>query len=83
MIKTQWITTEHEIRMNINKEDINVIFSDPDEGTLKSWLMQMNDIAIFLKGTPDSMLCKLTRKQKATIANTLTDIAKRLIKEEV
>ncbi len=80
---TKWVTCDHQIEIHIKPEDINVIFDEPQDGSLKHWLTQLNDVAIFLRGTPTSVIAKLNKAQADTIAEALWEISDRITREHI
>ena len=78
MKKTVSVQAWHDIEITIGCEDIQVIFENPDDDSLKAWLVQLNDVAIFLKGTPKSTLEKLSPNQARVIHSALIDICDRI-----
>lgn len=78
MKKTVSVQSWHDIEVTIGVEDIEVIFDNPDEDTLKAWLIQLNDVAIFLKGTPEITLNQLSQVQADMIIKALTEICDRI-----
>ena len=74
----KWVTSDHEIEIYLKPKDIEVISQEPQDGSLKHWLIQMDDIAIFLKGTSQSMIDRMGAKQVEVVAEALREIAYRL-----
>lgn len=81
MKKTVSVQSWHDIEVTIGPEDIQVIFDDPDDDTLKAWLIQLNDVAIFLKGTPNIILNQLSENQANMITTALTEICDRIMRD--
>ena len=81
MKKIVSVQSWHDIEVTIGVEDVQVIFDHPDDGSLKAWLIQLNDVAIFLKGTPESLLQKLSPNQARVIHSALNDICERILSQ--
>jgi len=75
---TKIVTCEHEVEFNISTDDIEVIYDNQPE-SIRAWLKQMNDIAIFLKGSPQEFIDKLSYTQAMTISEGLIGLARKLI----
>jgi cytidylate kinase len=78
MKKKVSVQSWHDIEVTIKPEDIEVIFDNLDDGTLTTWLIQLNDVAIFLKGTPNIILNSLSEKQANVIIEALMEICERI-----
>lgn len=78
MKKTVSVQSWHDIEVTIGVDDVQVIFDNLDDGTLTAWLIQLNDVAIFLKGTPNIILNSLSEKQANVIIEALTVICERI-----
>ena len=81
--KSKWQTIDIEVEMEIGPDDIEVIFTDPDDCTQKQYMRQLNDVAIFLKGTPDSMIKTFTKAQVDVICAALWDISDRFVQTQI
>ena len=75
------ILCNHEVEFNIIHEDIEVIYLAMQPGDLGSWLKQLNDVAIFLRGSPVKVLNQLSSAQAHAISDALTEIAVRILNE--
>lgn len=65
-----------EIEIEIDTDDISVIYSDnPD---VPEWLGQMNSIASFIKGTPMELVEQLSQKQVDILSQFLIDQGNKL-----
>lgn len=67
-----------EVEFEIGAEDITIIFDEPHDNNLDHWLRQMNDIAVFLKGTSPSIIGQLNQAQGELIAGALRELADRI-----
>ena len=68
MIVNKVVTCENEVEIHISPDDIELIYERENRETLDSWLRQMNDIAVFLKGSPAWLIDELSNNQAITIA---------------
>jgi hypothetical protein len=74
----KWVKFEDEIDIELNAEDVSVIFADP-KTDIREWLYQMNSIATFLKGTPEEVLNQLNEKQKEVIGKFLIENGEKIM----
>lgn len=81
----KWVTCDHEVEIDISSDDIEVISGELQdnfqEDNFRRWLIQMNDIAIFLEGVPKKILREFSAKQADAIARGLRKLADRLGEE--
>lgn len=77
----RWVTCDHQVEINIAPEDIEVIFMSMFDNVLKTWLIQLNNVVIFLKGTPDATIKQLNSNQLGIITEALRDLANRFEQE--
>ena len=73
----KYIEFAQEVEIDLDSEDISVIYSEND-GSVGEWLGQVNSIATFLIGTPTKTLEQLTTKQAEACSNFLREQAERI-----
>jgi hypothetical protein len=76
------VTSEHEVEIHISPYDIELIYERSNREAIDSWLRQMNDIAVFLKGSPAWLIDELSTNQAMTIAEAIVGIARTLIEKK-
>lgn len=77
---TKHLEISKEFDIHLSSEDISIIFRDDTEDPvyrMRAAMLNLNDIATFLKGLPDEIINAMTPEQKAVISNFLKEQAER------
>ena len=77
---TKHLEISQEFDIHLCSEDISIIFRDDTEDPvyrMRAAMLNLNDIAIFLKGLPDEIINAMTPGQKELISNFLQTQAER------
>lgn len=77
----KWVTFEDEIEINIDSEDINIIFSEDIDNNQRNLLININRIAEFLKGIPDNSIKNLPKSTQTIIVNFFKQQSERFEKK--
>lgn len=74
------VNQEIEVEIDLTVDDIEVIYLGMEPDDLDTYLKQLNDVAIFLRGTPVKVQNQLSVAQAQAIAGALADLATEVLK---
>jgi hypothetical protein len=73
---TKYVCFDREVEIDITVEEITqAIYEEPD--CMRNVLYGLNNVGMFLKAVPDSVISKLTEAQRKTIREFITEQASR------
>lgn len=78
---TKSVSIDVPVTVNLTIEDIEVIYLAMQPKDIDIWLKQLNDVAIFLNGTPVTVLHQLNGAQAHAIADALKTLTARMLDE--
>ena len=72
----KYIDIRQEIEIELTVEDITLTLENSGEG-LSATLRELNDVVVFLKGIPHSIIVEMSNEQKEVISTFLSEQANR------
>ena len=73
---SKWIDFSREVEIEIDSEDISVVFKDGD-GDYKLLAHNINRMAVFLKAVPEETVAEMPESMKAVVAEFFREQAER------